>query len=135
MRYCGRKILTSFSKFGAISDSTSNNEVVAKFFGRYSRHEWNLQRPETSFGSVIPQTELVPRLSSKSISRIIVTELLPEIRPKQVCGRICAYNGPQGVKAISVSHRNARTRANRPLGFKQLANRRAAAARSPFKSF
>lgn len=36
------------------------------------------------------------------------TKLLPGFRPKQVCGRICAYTRPQGVKAISVSHRNAR---------------------------
>lgn len=53
----------------------------------------------------------------------------PSFDRNKFCGRICAYTGPQEVKAISVSHRNARL--GKPSAQFQV-NRR---VRSPFKSF
>jgi len=71
--------------------------------------------------------------SAKSMSRIIATMPLGRVRPKQVCGRICAYTGPQEVKAISVSHRNSGLGQTIPRSVSStVANHR---ARPPFKSF
>lgn len=132
------RFFASLSKFSAcnIRYNLRDDEIArcrAILFGRIDSLQMELQI-RNFIDSAIPQTELVPA-PSKSISRIILTELLPEIRPKQVCGRICAYSGPQGVKAISLSHRNARLGANHPLSLKHSHTPPRRGSIRPFKTF